>query len=71
MTILSIQFKTKQVTLRMVGANYTGLGYLELSANVPLTTAQYFRAEFIQYGSGSSVFGDAQGPRIMEINYLP
>jgi hypothetical protein len=50
------------------GANYTGLGYLELSANVPLTTAQYFRAEFTQYGSGSNLFGDAQGPRILELD---
>jgi PEP-CTERM motif len=50
------------------GVNYPGLNYLELFADVPLTTAQYFRAEFIQYGTGSSAYGDAQGPRIYELD---
>lgn len=54
------------------GAYYTGLNYLELFANVSLTTAQYFRAEFTQYGTGSSAYGDAQGPRIYELDgYAP
>jgi len=50
------------------GADYSGLNYLELFADVPLTTAQYFRAEFTQYGTGSWVYGDAQGPRIYELD---
>lgn len=54
------------------GANYAQLNWLELFANVPLTTAQYFRAEFTQYGNGSRAYGDAQGPRIYELDgYAP
>jgi hypothetical protein len=56
------------------GANYPALNYLELYASVPVTTAQYFAAVFIQYGAGSSTYGDAQGPRIYELDgyaYVP
>jgi hypothetical protein len=53
------------------GLNYPAQNYLELEVNfgTPLA-AQFFRAEFVQHGSGSppSEYGDAQGPRILELD---
>jgi hypothetical protein len=50
------------------GVNYTGLNWLELYATITPTVARSFRAEFVQYGSGSSYYGDSQGPRIYELD---
>ena len=47
------------------GANYTHWGFLELYAIVPETTAQNFRAEFVQYGDS---IPSAMGPRIQELD---
>lgn len=58
------------------GPNYPGQAYLELYANITPIAAQYFRAEFVQYGNGSPPYpygyGDAQGPRVFELDgYAP
>jgi hypothetical protein len=56
------------------GPNFPAQNLLELTASVTPTVAQYFRAEFVQYGTGSppSAYGDAQGPRIHELDgYAP
>jgi len=55
------------------GVNYPGQNNLELFANVPSTTTQYFRAEFTQYGGlRTSGYSDSQGPRIQELDgYAP
>jgi hypothetical protein len=50
------------------GDTYPREDYLELNDNVAPTRAQYFRAEFVQYGSGSSWYGDSQGPRVIELD---
>jgi len=50
------------------GLNYPAQNMLELFANVTPTVSQYFKAEFVQYGSGSRYYGDAQGPRICELD---
>ncbi|SEM05284.1 hypothetical protein SAMN04489760_10384 [Syntrophus gentianae] len=50
------------------GVNYPAQNMLELSANITPTVAQFFRAEFVQYGNGSRNYGDSQGPRICELD---
>jgi len=47
------------------GPNYTPAQYLEYCTVVPSTTAQYWRAEFVQYGD---VMGNASGPRVIELD---
>ena len=37
---------------------------LSVCVNVPPTTAQQFRAEFVQFGAG----GPASGPRVFELD---
>jgi hypothetical protein len=57
------------------GVNYTLPNYLEFYAYVVPTLAQYFRAEFVQYGGvRTGGYSDAQGPRIYELDgyaYVP
>jgi hypothetical protein len=50
------------------GVNYLGSNYLELNAGVPETTAQAFRAEFIQYGRQHIDRPEIDGPRIVELD---
>jgi hypothetical protein len=47
------------------GPNYPGENYLEYCVAVPSTTAQYWRAEFVQYGY---VSGNSSGPRVWELD---
>lgn len=52
------------------GATYPPQYFLELTDSFGPLVAQYFRAEFVQYGNGSSVYRDSQGPRIVELDGL-
>jgi len=57
------------------GVNYPLPNYLEFYASVVPSLAQYFRAEFVQYGGvRTGGYPDAQGPRICELDgyaYFP
>ena len=50
------------------GPNYPGQNWLELEKAVQPTTAQYFKAVFVQAGDGSDYYGDSQGPRVMGLD---
>ena len=52
------------------GTNYLPANFLELNDIVAETTAQEFRAEFVQYGD---ITAGAKGPRILELDgyYIP
>jgi len=43
------------------GPTYTEQFYLELAVNVAPTTAQYWRAEFVQYGDGAPTISELDG----------
>ena len=47
------------------GPYYTGTQHLEYCTAVPSTTAQYWRAEFVQY---SDILSNSAGPRVIELD---